>query len=143
MAAATLHKLADAEPIDPQTCIPQAKGLLCVAIQNLSGEVTQKQRPSASDVCTLLETVITLLADALRAKAANIAASPGGGPLNDAARKQLLRALRSLRVINAAAFIPADESLSGDVAQALSDEILGNALWAIADLVKKAEAATA
>lgn len=141
MAAATLHKLADAEPIDPQTCLPQAKGLLSVAIQSVSGEVTQKQRPSASDVRTLLETVISLIADALRARAANIAASPGGGPLNDVARKHLLRALGSLRVIHAAAFIPADESFSGDVAQALNDEILGNALWAIADLVSKAEAA--
>lgn len=141
MATATVHKLPEAEPIDPHACLLQARGLLNVLVRNLGGEVPKEQRPSDADVQCTIETASFLIADGLRARPENLAAAVGPCRLNDEARALLRRALGPLRVIQAAAFIAAADSISGDVEQALSDDALVNALWAVAELVEKAEVA--
>lgn len=141
MATATVHKLPETEPIDPYACLLQAKGLLAVLVRNLGGDLSKEQQPSESDVRDLIEVVSLLLADSIRAKPENVAASGGGADLNTQARNTLRLAQGSLRVIHAASFIDSADSVSGEVVQALSDDALGNAVWAVADLVERAERA--
>lgn len=141
MATATVHKLPETEPIDPYACLLQAKGLLRVLLRNLGGELSKEERPTDSDVRDTIEAVSSLLADSVRAKPENVAASGGGTDLNTQARKTLQLAQGPLRLIHAASFIDSTDSISGKVEQALTDDALGDAVWAVADLVAKAERA--
>jgi hypothetical protein len=142
MAIATVHKLPEVEPVDPRSCILQAKGLLSALLRNLGGEVSSEQRPSDADVQCTIEAVSHLVADGVQAWPEKAVTTAGGMASNDHARTALRRALGSLRVIQSAAFIAAPDSISGEVEQALSDDELVNALWATRDFVERAEVAT-
>ena len=141
MATSTLHRLPDAEPIDPYACVLQASGLLHILRRNIGGEVRPEDRASAEDMLHSIEMASCLVNEGLKARPENVTAS-GGQPLNDGAKAILQRTQASLRLISAAAFIQANDSMNGKIEQALSDSVLVNALWAASDMLDKAEAET-
>lgn len=142
MAIATLHKLPKDAPIDPRACVLQAAGLLSALLRNLGGEVSQQDRASDADAFHAIEAVLLFVEDGLMARPKNIEASVGASALNEAGRTTLQRAHGALRVIRAAAFIAEVDSVSGAIEQAMSDTALVNALWAVSELVDKAERET-
>lgn len=143
MATATVHKLPEAEPIDPHTCVLQASGLLYALVRNFNGEVPAKDRASAEEVFFAIEAASQLLGDSLRARPENVEASRGGAHLNALARKALRCAHGSLRVVGAAAFITEPNAQGPAIEQALTDEALLNAIWAVSASVETAKVAWA
>lgn len=142
MAIATLHKLPKAHPIDPRERVLQAAGLLSALLRYLGGEVSQQDRASDADTFHAIEAVLLFVEEGLRARPENIEASVGASALTDSGKTTLQRAHGALSVIRGAAFIAAADSISGAIEQAMSDATLVNALWAVSELVDRAERET-